>query len=265
MCYSPPRYLWGMADVYIESANALTRVVARACIPRLREWDHAAAQKVSYFVADSANVQERIKRYYGRESTVIYPPVATFQSPRQIHRGDYYLVVGQLVPYKRADLAVLAAGRLGRRLVVIGEGPEMPRLKKLAGSTVNFLGWQSDAVVRAHMASCRALLFPGEEDFGIVPVEAQMAGRPVIAFRKGGALETVIDGRTGVFFDHQDSECLAEAMVRFERMETEFSVEDIRCNALRFSREMFMETFGEFVRQIGISGSNTVSEGSCVR
>jgi glycosyltransferase involved in cell wall biosynthesis len=170
--------------------------------------------------------------------------------PERVPPGGYYLSVGQLVPYKRVDLAVEAAKRLGRPLVVIGEGPERGRLEALAGPGTTFLGWQDDAAVRRHYAACRALLFPGEEDFGIVPVEAQMAGRPVIAYRKGGATETVVDGRTGLFFDRPDADALAEAMRELEKREGDFRPEDARAGALRFSTEAFVNAFAAFLGRL---------------
>jgi glycosyltransferase involved in cell wall biosynthesis len=197
-------------------------------------------------------VRRRIERHYGRDATVIHPPVEAFEPDPAVPPGDFYLAVGQWVPYKRMDLAILAAGKLGRKLVVIGEGPERRRIERLTGPGVSMLGWQEDAVVRRHLAACRALLFPGEEDFGIVPVEAQMAGRPVIAYRRGGAVETVIAGETGIFFDEQAPDALAEAIYRFERGEAGFSREAIRRNALRFERGVFQRRFEEFMRAKGL-------------
>jgi glycosyltransferase involved in cell wall biosynthesis len=246
-CHSPPRYLWNMQDVCLEHAGALRRLAARALAPWLRRWDQRAAQRVTQFVANSQNVRRRIRSYYGREATVIYPPVEPFGSPEGAAPGDHYLFVGQLVPYKRADLAVEAFSQLGRRLLVIGAGPELPRLRRRAGPNVEFLGWQPDEVVRRHLAGCRALVFPGEEDFGIVPVEAQMAGRPVIAYGAGGALETIVKGATGLFFDSPTAESLMEAIVRFEGWEGQFSPDDARRNALRFEAGVFRNAFREFV------------------
>ena len=249
-CLTPPRYLWDMPDVYLESVGPVQRAMARILMPRLRRADRDAAGRVDHFIAISEHVRERIRRHYGRESVVIYPPVEPFE-PERVPPGGFYHAVGQLVPYKRMDLAVAAAVRLGRLLVVIGEGPERERLARMAGPGVTFLGWQDDVTVRRHYAACRALLFPGEEDFGIVPVEAQMAGRPVIAYRKGGATETVVDGATGLFFDRPDADALAEAVQAFERREGEFRPEAARANALRFSTEAFLRAFAAFLRGLG--------------
>jgi glycosyltransferase involved in cell wall biosynthesis len=249
-CLTPPRYLWDMTETYLASVGPVQRAAARALIPRLRRIDRAAADRVHHFIAISGHVRERIRRHYERESVVIHPPVEPFE-PETAPPGGFYLAVGQLVTYKRMDLAVDAARRLGRKLVVIGEGPERGRLERMAGPDATFLGWQDDAAVRRHYAACRALLFPGEEDFGIVPVEAQMAGRPVIAFRKGGALETVVEDETGLFFDRQDPEALAEAMQAFERRESDFDAARIRSHAMRFETAAFREAFTRFLAGLG--------------
>jgi len=248
-CHSPPRYLWQMTELYLKDAGRLRRLAARAFFPRLRRWDRAAAQHVTHFVANSEHTRRRIRECYDRDATVICPPVDAFEPEPAGGPRDYYLVVGHLTPYKRVDLAVEAAARLGRRLVIIGDGPERKRLERSAGPLAEFLGWQPTATVRRHLASCRALLFPGEEDFGIVPVEAQMAGTPVIAYGAGGALETVVDGTTGFFFEPQTADALADAILRFERAEPGFSRETIRRNALRFEKGVFLKRFGEFVRE----------------
>ena len=245
-CHSPPRYLWDMADVYLGGLGPLRRAAARLLLPRLRERDRRAAAGVTHFVANSENVRERIRRCYGRESTVIYPPVEVFEAPAESEPGNYYMFLGHLTAYKRPDLAVSALTRLGRRLLVVGEGPELKRLRRLAGPSVEFPGWKPDAEVRRLLAGCRALIFPGEEDFGIVPVEAQMAGRPVIALRKGGALETVVENSSGLFFDEPTPESLAEALLRFEDVAGTFSREAIRENALRFRPETFAQDFADF-------------------
>jgi glycosyltransferase involved in cell wall biosynthesis len=245
-CHSPPRYLWGMGEVYLRSVKWFKRGVARALFPLLRRWDRRAAQRVDHFVANSEHGRRRIAECYGREAEVIHPPVDAFERPAVAAR-DEYVLLGHLVPYKRADVAVEAFTRMGKPLVVIGEGPERRRLEPAAGPSVRFVGWQPDEVVRERLAACRALVFPGEEDFGIVPVEAQMAGRPVIAYGRGGALETVIDGKTGLFFDRPEPEALIEAVTRFESAETAFRRANIRRNALRFRRQVFLTRFREFV------------------
>jgi glycosyltransferase involved in cell wall biosynthesis len=248
-CHSPPRYLWDLADEYLAHAGVAARVAARFTFPRLRRIDAEAARHIDHFIANSQCVRDRIERHYGRSAVVIHPPVDAFEIPADCETGDYYLVVGQLVAYKRTALAIEAAQRAGRRLVVIGIGPEMKRLRRLAGESVQFLGWQSDESVRRHMASCKALLFPGEEDFGIVPLECQMAGRPVIAYGKGGALETVIENRTGIFFERQTPDCLADAIREFEAHDTRMTPDACRAQAMRFERDVFMKKFRDFIRE----------------
>ena len=250
-CHSPPRYLWGLEDSHLESSshgNRLGRWLFSAALPRLRRFDRRVAQRVDRFIANSRCVQARIRRHYGRESVVIHPPVNVERFDPTRQREDFYLVVSALVPYKRVDLAVAACTQLRRRLIVIGTGPEEADLKRRAAPNVTFLGWQSDRVVQDHFERCRALLFPGIEDFGITPCEAQAAGAPVIAFAEGGATETVKSGVTGLFFEAQTVESMVKVMKRFESMPT-FSPLACRANvdhlgAARFRQEVqaYLET-----------------------
>lgn len=218
-CLSPMRYLWDKYPEYLANAGRLTRWLMPWPLHRLRQWDRLAADRVDHFIAISRFVARRIEKYYRRSAEVIHPPVATEQwrldAPPA--REPFYLVAGQLVAYKRVDLAIAACNRLQRRLIIIGEGEQQRQLQRLAGPTVTLLGRQPDAVLRDHYARCRALLFPGVEDFGLVPVEAMAAGAPVIALRAGGALETVVEGQTGWFFDQPSDAALADAMVAFEQ------------------------------------------------
>jgi glycosyltransferase involved in cell wall biosynthesis len=201
-------------------------------------WDRVSSDRVDHFVANSREVAGRIRRHYRRDSEVIYPPVDTGAiRPNGRPAEDFYLVVSRLVGYKRVDLAVQAATRLGRRLVVVGRGPELKRLRALAGPTVELRGWVDDAEVASLYARCRGFLFPGLEDFGIAPVEVQAAGRPVVAYARGGALETVVDGVTGVLFEEQTVESLAGAILRLEAMETDPAA--CRRNAERFGAPEF--------------------------
>src|SRR5205823_6556786 len=220
----PMRYAWPLRDAYFGRSRLgglPSRLVGRL-LAWLRQWDRVTAARVTHFIAISQTIRERIAECYGRESTVIYPPVDTdFYTPAPVPREDHYLVVSAFAPYKRIDLAVRACAATRRKLVVIGTGQDERRLRSLAGPTVTFLGWQPDAAIRDHLRRCRALLFPGEEDFGIVPVEAQACGAPVVAFARGGAAETVIPpgGRaepTGFLFSEQSADCLAEALAWFE-------------------------------------------------
>ncbi len=219
-CFTPMRYAWQGRDSYLQGwANRpIRRLLAGALLDRLREWDRDTARRVTHFVAISQTIRERIATCYNRESQVIPPPVDTgFYAPAADFqtRDQYYLVVSALVPYKRVDQAVAACSRLGRRLVVIGAGPERERLERLAGPTVQFLGWQSDEVIRDHYRRCRALLFPGEEDFGIVPVEALACGAPVLALARGGAVETV-DGQSGRLYGEPTAAALEAAISAWE-------------------------------------------------
>jgi glycosyltransferase involved in cell wall biosynthesis len=238
-CFTPMRYAWGLFDEYFGDKNFLVRALIGAAIGRLRRWDARSSGRVDRFVAISKHIQERIRRAYGRESDVVYPPVDTeFYTPDGTPREDLYLIVSALVPYKKLDLAVKAFTNSGKRLVVIGSGPEEASLKAVAGESVLFLGWRDDDLIRSYYRRARGLIFPGEEDFGIVPVEAQACGCPVVAFARGGALETVIDGRTGVFFEEPTENSLMKAVERLEK--TSFSPYVMRANAERFNRERFV-------------------------
>jgi glycosyltransferase involved in cell wall biosynthesis len=246
-CHTPMRYVWDQFGAYFGPGRAPlpTRMAARAFAPGLRSWDQRTAARVHRFVANSEHVRERIHRCYGRDATVVYPPVELERFQPAVAREDFYLVVSALAPYKRVDLAIEALRALGRPLVVVGSGPESERLRALArGADVRFTGWASDDEVALLLGRCRALLLPGVEDFGITPVEAQAAGAPVIAYGDGGALETVIkpdengNGGTGVFFHDLTPKCLARAVERFESLRFEPAV--LLANARRFSRERFL-------------------------
>jgi glycosyltransferase involved in cell wall biosynthesis len=222
-------------------------------------WDLASASRVDYFGAISQTVASRVRKHYRRDSRVIYPPVNVSNGYLAERTSDYYLVVGRMVDYKRVDLAIEACNRLKRRLRIIGRGDQWARLHDLAGPSIEFLGPADDNTVRDNYAHCRALLFPGEEDFGIVPVEAQSFGRPVIAYARGGALETVIglgayddqgpDLSTGIFFAEQTPESLADAIVRFESVETEFCPQFIQRSVQRFDLPRFKSEMSEFIEE----------------
>ncbi|MCY3912648.1 MAG: glycosyltransferase [Chloroflexi bacterium] len=218
-CLTPTRFIW-MPEAYL-LREGYPAWLPRALAPLLwwmRRWDRAAAQKVTQFVAISQAVAERIRRFYGREAMVVHPPVHTTRFAPTTEVGDYFLVVSRLIPYKRIDLAVRACTEASLPLVVVGDGRDLHSLRRMAGPTVRFAGRVSDDEVRRHMARCRAFVFPGEEDFGIAPVEAQAAGRPVVAYAAGGALETVRDGETGVLFPEPTVPSLLQALERVTDM-----------------------------------------------
>ena len=249
-CHTPMRWVWAF-DSYSsrERFGGGVRAVLRALIRGLRRWDEGAARQPDHFVANSQAVANRIKRAYDRYSEVIVPPIAIDRFELSTEQDDYYVVLSRLVPYKRIDLAVAAFTQLGRRLIVIGTGPALDKLQAGAGPTVEFVGRVSDREVERLVSRCRALIFPGDEDFGMAPVEVAAAGRPTIAFRAGGAIETVVEDVTGLFFDEQTTESLVDAVTRFEQKE--WSPHVIRKHAEGFSREVFRARFAKFLRRIG--------------
>ncbi len=238
-CHSPMRYAWDQFDAYFgpERVGATaSRWLYRPVMARLARWDAATAHRVHRFVANSRYVAGRIGRYYNRKATIVYPPVdTTFYHPDGTAPGGHLLVVSALVPYKRLDLAVAACRQAGMPLRIIGDGPDRDRLQTFAGPAVQFLGRCSNEEIRDEYRGALAVLLPGEEDFGIVPVEAQACGRPVVALGRGGALETVIDGETGIFFEEPVADSLVEALERLRTMR--FDGDRIRRHAEQFSRE----------------------------
>lgn len=238
-CHTPMRYVWELYDEYFGpgKADVLTRTAMKFLAPRLRAWDVRTSDRVHAFIANSQNVADRIQRYYGRTAEVLHAPVDVSAFPLSREHDGSYLVVSALVPYKRIDLAIEACERLGRRLNIVGIGPDLKKLKSRENRNVRFLGWQSDAELARLYGSCRALLFPGVEDFGIVPLEAMACGKPVIAYAKGGALETVVDGVTGVLFHEQTVKSLVNAIKKSEIVPFDSSV--IRSYAIRFDRSAF--------------------------
>ncbi len=254
-CLTPVRYAWHLQEAYLAGQPDWLRPLQRALLAALRQWDRRTAGRVTQFIAISRAVQRRIRDCYGRDSLVIYPPVdVDFYRPAPVQRQGFYLCVSALVPYKRIDLAVEACNRLGRELVVIGAGPELPKLRRRAGRTVRFLGWQPDEVVRGYYRRCRALLFPGEEDFGIVPVEAQACGTPVIAYGVGGATESVLppggySRGSGLLFFPQTVAALVEAICRLEQHADMFDPVTARRQAEQFSKERFCCQMQELVAE----------------
>jgi len=237
-CHTPMRYAWEEGFLQGEEVGRLTRLLLPPLLSRLRRQDRAGAEGPDVFVANSLHVAERIARYYGRSAEIVHPPIDVEHFLGLKHSPqDYYLTFGRIVPYKRVDLAVAACGLLGRRLKVAGAGRALEAVRSTAGKNTEFLGNVSDAERDELLSGARALLFPGEEDFGIVPVEAQAAGTPVIAYATGGAAESVLDGRTGVLFDAQSPAALATAIERFERLSLDDAA--LRQSARRFGRGRF--------------------------
>ena len=260
-CHSPMRYLWDGYSAYRRDMSSISKVVFELTSHYVRNWDYLAAQRVDHFIANSGYVARRIHKYYRRRSTIIHPPIDTSRSYLANSHDDYYLAVGRLVPYKRTDVLIGACQKLGRKLVIVGDGPEMERLKKSAGKNVEFVGEAADEQLRDIYARCRALLFAADEDFGMVPLEAQSYGRPVIAYGKGGSLETVVgaDGSavrqkassgelvTGIFFERQSADSLANAILAFEASEDLFAPEDIQSHARRFDTSVFVERLNNYI------------------
>lgn len=258
-CYTPMRYIWDQYGQYFNARNSgvLAAAVMRFLKPGLRKWDVRTSRDVDHFIAISRHVSKRIRKYYQREAEVVYPPVDTkFYAPTGEKPQDFFLVVSAFAPYKRLDLAVEAFEKLGYPLKIIGDGQGWEHLRKSGAANIEFLGWLADEEVRSYYARCRAFIFPGEEDFGITPLEAQAMGRPVIAFGRGGALETVIPEKrswkpeydipeektahpTGMFFPEQTSEALVSAVRHFESIESGFDPEEIRRHACEFDVDIF--------------------------
>lgn len=256
-CLTPMRYVWSQAQVY-RKGMGLAGLGLRLAQGYLRAWDRRSAAHVDHFLANSKHVARRIERTYGRTAEVIHSPIDTeFFTPSGSDRDDFYLMVTALSPYKRVDQAVAAFAKLGRRLRIIGSGPQMNDLKRRAPQNVTLMGYQSGEVVREHYRRCRALIFPGEEDFGLTPLEAMACGAPVIAYAAGGAVETVLDsgrqnryGPTGVLYAPQSAEALASAVLGFERRERQFTPQRLAAWAQLFSPESFLSRFKRAVRPL---------------
>lgn len=246
-CHTPMRYLWDMYHDYIDRLGPIKRFLIKPTLHYLRLWDQATADRVDHFIANSNHVASRIHKYYRRNAEVIHPPVNIGQFFSSQHIENFYLVVARLVNYKRIDLAVEAFNQLRKKLIIIGGGEAYKQLLKQAGPTVHLWGKQPFDTIQGCYAKCRALIFPGEEDFGLVPVEAMAAGRPVIAYGKGGALETVIEKKTGLFFREQTVESLVDAVYRFENIDDSFDTAECQAQAEKFSKERFQNQIWNFV------------------
>jgi glycosyltransferase involved in cell wall biosynthesis len=260
-CHSPMRYLWDGYSSYHRSMSPLAQTIFGITSHYVRNWDYSAAQRVDHFIANSHYVSGRIRKYYRRDSTVIHPPIDTSRGYLAGDHENYYLAVGRLVGYKRTDILINACRQLGRKLVIVGDGPERKRLEKTSPKNIEFVGELDDAALRRAYAHCRALLFAADEDFGMVPLEAQSYGRPVIAFAKGGSLETVRgtyapitqhnaaagNAVTGVFFREQTADSLAEAISSFEASEELFLPHQIQSYARKFDTSLFIARLKEYI------------------
>lgn len=249
--HSPVRYAWDLYFQYLETdgyRKGIRSMIARLVLHYLRQYDVATANRVDHFVANSAFVAERIAKTYRRGSVVIHPPVDVDTFELRTEKEDYYLTVSRLVPYKRIEMIAEAFSMLpDRKLVIVGDGPEARRIAEKCGENVTMAGYRNNADVLRLMQRARAFVFAAEEDFGIVPCEAQAVGTPVIGYGSGGLLESVIDGETGIFFHRQEPKAIVDAVLRFEERESFFSAHLIRQNALRFSSARFRSEFEEFV------------------
>jgi len=249
-CHSPMRYVWDRYHDYGRQSGAITRLLMSPLLHYVRLWDQVSAQRVDYYIANSAFVAQRIQKYYRRSAEVIYPPVAVQDFDASKPSEDFYLSVGQLVTYKRVDLLVDAFNEMGRRLVIIGDGGQLSQLRRRAKANVEILGGQPFSIIREYYSRCRALVFPGVEDFGMVPVEAMASGKPVIALGYGGALETVQDGVTGILFREQTVQGLISAVHRFESETHRFDPKVIQARAEGFSESLFRQRFQDYIAKV---------------
>ena len=251
-CHSPMRYAWDHASEYLKEnkIKGWKKIPYAWLIRQLREWDQISADRPDKYLANSVTVAQRLKKYYKVGSEVVFPPVDVSKFRVTESHQDYFLIVSTLTPYKKIDLAVQLFNKIGRKLVIIGDGSHRQYLEAISGDNIDFLGFKSDEDVREYMQNCRALLFPGEDDFGIVPVEAMACGKPVLAFGKGGALETVIEGRTGEFFYEPTVESMEDGLARLMYNERNYKPLGIRRHANQFSREEFEKKIGKEIANV---------------
>ncbi|MEK7172282.1 MAG: glycosyltransferase [Patescibacteria group bacterium] len=252
ICYfhSPMRFAWDWTNEYIKEQKLgfLKRTAIAHILKKIRIWDQASVDRADTFIANSKTVQNRITKYYRRDSTVIYPPVDISRFKIGKTSEDYFLIVSNLTPFKRLDLAIQLFNKIRRRLVIIGDGPQKEFLQNIAGDTIDFLGHKDDALTAEYLTNCRALIFPGEDDFGITPVEAMACGKPVLAFGRGGAKETVVEGVTGEFFNEPTVASMEDGLARLMLNERNYSPLKCRHRANEFSKEIFIEKIKNIVR-----------------
>jgi glycosyltransferase involved in cell wall biosynthesis len=247
-CHTPTRYLWTDED-YIDYQKypKVLKFLGKNYLKKLKKWDYNAAQRPNFFIANSTNVQIRIKKFYNRDSVVIYPPIDANEFQPVGTKQDYFLAAGRLEPYKKTDLIIEAFNKLGWKLKILGTGSDLNRLKKLSGSNIEFLGYVPDKDLARYYSEAKALIFAAVEDAGIVPLEAQACATPVIAYRAGGSLETIKEGVTGEFFDEQSAESIVEKLKSFDA--SKYNPETIRENALQYDKNVFQKKIKGFVEE----------------
>ncbi|MCF7845937.1 MAG: glycosyltransferase [Candidatus Peribacteraceae bacterium] len=250
-CHSPARFLWDYSHEYLHEnkISGIKKILLNTKLKDLRIWSRLSARRVDRFLANSATVQRRIQKYFRTDSEVVHPPVEVSKIRVSDHHENYFLIVSQLAGYKKIELAISVFNKLRRRLVIVGDGPRREFLESIAGPTIEFLGWRSDQEVRELLGSCRGFIFPGEDDFGIAPVEAMAAGKPVLAFNRGGATETVQHKKTGTLFDSQTPESLENGLAEFFANEKKFDPKKIRTHARQFSRQNFEQNIRRIVNE----------------
>lgn len=249
-CHSPMRYAWDYSHEYTKNMSVPMRFATAHLLNKIRIWDYQSASRPNKIVANSKHVQKRIAKYWRHDSEVIYPPVNVQAFTPTAEHEDYFLIVSALTPFKKIDLAVQAFNKVGRKLVIIGDGAQRKMLESMAKPNIEFLGRKPDSVVREYMQNCRALIFPGEEDFGITPVEAMAAGKPVLAYGMGGVLESVQAGKSGEFFSELNEKSLLDALTRLMVNERHYDYKYIRQIAEKFDESIFEEKIRQAIKEI---------------
>ena len=251
-CHSPMRYIWDYTHEYLKEQNigGFRKAAIGRMLHKIRQWDQVAADRVDFYIANSRHVRRRIKKYYHKDSEVLYPPVDTLRFKPVKEHQNYFLIVSTLSPYKKIDLAVQLFNKIGKQLIIIGSGSQFEYLQSIAASNVKLLGFKKDEIVKDYLENCRAFIFPGEEDFGIAPVEAMACGKPVLAYGKGGALETVIPGVTGEFFHEPDVDSMEDALGRLIVNEPNYDARVIHEHANLFSKRKFIENFQGILKKV---------------